>query len=307
MKKKLLLLLVVAISFFVSVSADCRLLTSLSICSSFNGANSTDTFTSNAAVDKEAGKYVAAFTGGSCTDTICTNTSIQGTASGACLAAAVDFACRIATRPSFGASPLKTCAFSRIAFANVSTCTNVFSVCSVSSITVNGLASNKDDFCDAYGCTNSTSCNNHGTCLPPVVGGGAPYCDCFANYTGPSCRYLRKPCPGDGLCSLHGVCNAITGLCECDSRFQGDQCQYVPCPTANSLPCSGHGTCRTVGVCKCDAGFIGDDCGIPLDFGGMSKGQVAGAIIGGLLVSLGVVAALGYWLYVTDGLEGFRD
>ena len=36
---------------------------------------------------------------------------------------------------------------------------------------------------------------------------------------------IEFDCPGDGKCSVKGICDDSTGICICDAGFEGLMCQ----------------------------------------------------------------------------------
>jgi hypothetical protein len=125
---------------------------------------------------------------------------------------------------------------------------------------------------------------------------------CVDRYYGPGCGGV---CPGGVAtpCSVHGVCDAVTGQCSCARcvvaaacvcagacgltgvyvcacmcvcssvcvcrGFWGPQCASE-CPGDAATPCSQHGQCSSKGTCACDAAHWGPACAgaCPLGSGG---------------------------------------
>eukprot|EP00939_MAST-03C_sp_MAST-3C-sp1_P003071 g3071.t1 len=85
-------------------------------------------------------------------------------------------------------------------------------------------------------------------------------------------------CPGDGTCSLRGVCDKTTFECTCFPGFKGNDCAEIECPLgpawfavaaetndghARLVECSNMGACdSTTGQCLCRPGFVGANCAV---------------------------------------------
>jgi len=81
-------------------------------------------------------------------------------------------------------------------------------------------------------------------------------------------------------CSNKGTCDRTTGTCQCYDGYDGVACQRASCP--GNPVCSGHGVCRTIRQlaaedygntyelwdkdstmgCSCDEGYYGADCSL---------------------------------------------
>eukprot|EP00457_Paulinella_chromatophora_P009935 gb/GEZN01010018.1/.p1 GENE.gb/GEZN01010018.1/~~gb/GEZN01010018.1/.p1 ORF type:complete len:383 (-),score=43.73 gb/GEZN01010018.1/:82-1230(-) len=142
-------------------------------------------------------------------------------------------------------------------------------------------------------CLTASDCQNQATCVANV-------CVCGNSQFGDYCEKNKTFCPGDSACSGKGDCNFTNGQCQCISGWGGDECNSVPCPEFRGKPCNGVGICHPVGVCQCDVGWLGATCQIKIEEQGMTSGELAGAVIGGMLFSFIFLICLGAYVFKDD-------
>jgi len=241
------------------------------------------------------------FTSGECTDDACSLTDVQGPATTGCFNAAVQLLCLKAVGPDPTDSDT-ACATAAANVPSISTCESALGSCSA---TINSTSLETRSYCDSYACdpssvtTSAGECGFNGTCTTPFSD-AAPSCECADGYFGTRCGYEKVECPesDNGFdCSGHGICNFFDGTCQCILQFDGLSCEAVSCiheDDTSEGECNGHGICHAVGVCQCDAGWIGATCTMEIEDSGMTKGEYAGAVAGGIFVSLFMVGGAVY-------------
>jgi EGF-like domain len=143
-------------------------------------------------------------------------------------------------------------------------------------------------------------CVNNSTC-----GIGRGYCDqssglcvcASSSYTGyNTCLNNTMACPSTCVSSV-GSCDDVTGKCTCNFGLQGVDCDVIVCPLYLGVECGGQGRCNAQGVCRCNIGWVGSACNFPLSANGMTSGDLAGAVIGGLLIAFGLLIAAGLYAH----------
>lgn len=274
----LALLLVLSGPTFVSAQA-CQLvnntLTSTDFCFAVLDGRNITSLSDVANINTLASEEAIAYTNGICDSDSCTATDVQGSADAACFENIAKLLCLKHARPVGN----DDCASSDLDQQTIAQCEATFASCSS---TVDSAVAVEVTECALYACVDDADCgsaSSSGTC----VTSNGPFnstCDCAEGWMGSHCGTASVDC-ADVDCSFHGVCNFFIGECECDELWSGETCSNVPCEN----DCNGNGYCHNVGVCQCDMGFIGSSCNIVIEDAGMTSGELAGAIIGGLLVS----------------------
>jgi len=236
------------------------------------------------------------FTGGTCDDTSCDVSSVQGSATQECYDAVMSVVCAYAAGPDI-TDETSACEEASDLVPVIATCDALFTTCSA---TVTASADQRD-YCSEYACS---SCGVNGTCTSSFTGGYST-CVCDDNIIGTECATVAQACPvsSNGFdCSGHGVCDQYAGSCDCVSEFSGTTCASVSCLHADEVDideCNSHGVCRQVGVCQCDAGWIGASCTLEVVDAGMTSGEFAGAVIGGLIFG-GLFCGMGVFAMSQD-------
>jgi len=208
------------------------------------------------------------------------NIWFQGEASQACYDSLLAVLCPYAAGPDITDSAT-ACADASDNVPSIDTCEILFADCSA---TVTSSADSRD-YCQGYACTD---CGVNGTCTEAFTNGYST-CVCDDNIIGTECTHVGTSCPASSNgfeCSGHGLCDFFTGSCDCVSEFGGVTCASVSClhdDETDINECNDHGTCREVGVCQCDAGWVGASCTLEVTESGMTSGEFAGAVIGGLM------------------------
>eukprot|EP00808_Paulinella_micropora_P002901 g77215.t1 len=144
-------------------------------------------------------------------------------------------------------------------------------------------------------CQTSSDCNARGKCTDKI-------CFCNNAYFGDFCEKNKTFCPGDSLCSGKGVCDFNTGTCECITGWAGERCNNVPCPEFRGVPCNGQGICHPVGVCQCNMGWIGSECQLRIEDAGMTSGELAGAVIGGMIFTITFLVCFTAYYFKDDSI-----
>jgi hypothetical protein len=252
------------------------------------------------------------FTNGSCTfrsETYTTSSSyydcsidsFQGSATNQCLDDVLAMLCTYAA--AYAESSSESCNLATQAVFTIDECVNVVNSCAATA-DIDSRA-----YCAAFACDGTTdNCLNGGSCDTAFTD-AVPVCSCPSDFHGTFCEYEYFDCPeaSNGfICSGHGECDTFVGQCTCESEFAGVSCSTVSCIRGDvdqngdlvTEACNGHGICHTVGVCQCDAGYIGTSCTIQISDEGMTSGELAGAVIGGLIFSA-LMSVMIYKLYTS--------
>jgi hypothetical protein len=270
------------------VVAECKTPNFQGVCAGItDGPTSISSGISDTNIEQWVSTELVKFTSGS-------STNLKGSASDDCYNQAQKLLCL------FKSAPLKTredsaCSTAAAAMPSIDTCETTLTTCVDS---LNKKRINVKSYCETFRCDPAvpTDCGGvNGTCAAPKDSAGVSFvghpstCTCNDGIIGTKCFAASQACPTASgsrfACSGHGSCDFFSGNCDCLLTFTGQDCSKVNCPVVPpaTTVCAGHGVCTNAGVCQCDAGFIGADCDIEISENGLTSGEFAGAVIGGLI------------------------